>query len=825
VLLLVVYEALKLPAGGSTWQIVLLDALVILGGGLALARFCWGVIAGLDTRSTRQRKRMDALDRIEGAMWDSPDQGRVLQAVLEGALRLVPAGIARIAIYDTEERAFVAGREQSSSGDSRPLDDPSRPGGLSAHVVHTGEPMVFEDVAVDPSPVSSEFFGQDVAAAACVPLSHGARVLGALSVGFAGPYAITGEELGDLGLLARRAALALENARLFENVRREREMAGTLLDAADTFGATLRLDQLLERILDELQQVMPCDAASINLLSDDDCWPVASRGRGHVPARRFTLAEMPHVRRVVSGRAPVIVADVRREPGTAPIDVTDQTRAWLGVPLISKNRVIGALLVDSYRPGAYGEEEARLALAFARQAALAIDNSRLYEQTRGQLRETTLLHDVMTALASTLDVEQLLPYVAHSLCELLKGDVVEICTVEANLETATVVAEYARPDAKIPHRPPRIGQGFDLRDSPAAEEAMARRAPVQVWLNDGDLNPRERTRLEAEGARGVLILPMVARGGALGFAQVWEIYSSRSFSEREVSVGQTLIHPAAIALENTRLFEEVEAARSELLSRAEALQEANVRLQEMDELKNQFLAIMSHELRTPLSSVVGFSEILLEGVVGEMNDDQEDCLRSILVNADHILRLVNDLLDLSRIEAGQMHLDPAPFNVRVLLAEAQATIKPLTEDKAQVLTIECPDQLPLLSADRFRIKQVLLNLLSNACKFTPEKGRITVSCQSDESGVLFSVADTGIGIAPEDQSIIFEEFRQATHGRTSREITGSGLGLAVSKKLIELHGGCIWVESEPGHGATFRFTLPLGAHPPRGRRSASPLVG
>jgi len=244
-----------------------------------------------------------------------------------------------------------------------------------------------------------------------------------------------------------------------------------------------------------------------------------------------------------------------------------------------------------------------------------------------------------------------------------------------------------------------------------------------------------------------------------------------------------------------------------------ALRRANVRLQELDRLKNRFMANMSHELRTPLNSIIGFAEILLDGLVGEMTPEQKGCMSDILSSGEHLLVLINDILDLSKIEAGRMALEPTTFDVAGLLAEVQTTIMPLIEKKSQVLQVEQAAGLPPLTADRFRVKQVLLNLLNNGCKFTPVGGRIGLSCRlADEATILFSVADTGIGIKPEDQEMIFEEFRQAD-GSPEQETSGTGLELAISRWLTGLHGGRIWVESEYGHGATFSFLLPLSGPP------------
>lgn len=808
---------------------------------------------------------------------------------------------------------------------------------------------------------------------------HKDCALGTLCLFDTAPHAVSESDCALLTAIGQQIGVAVENARLFRDVAREREVAHTLLDTAEALSTTLQLDKLLERVLDELQRVVPYDAASISLLHDDRCRIVAFRGLERVPPVRkgCILDEPTLVRRVVHKRGPVIVPDVRDEPDWLPLGGLGPVRSWLGVPLISKDKVIGVLMIDSHQPNTYGEEAARLAFAFAHQAALAIENARLYEQTQAQLREATLLHSVTAALSSTLDLGQILPYVAHSLCEILNGTSARIYSLDEETSTITVIADYAASGATEEERCSALGQTYALADLPTIAEVLARHRPMQVQVDTPEIDPRERAWLEAYRAQAMLLLPMVARGRVLGLAQVWESQGSRCFTEGEIATGQTLIHQATTAMENAqlfeetrrqvrelqllhdvglaaasgvrleetlqaaaealavelegarvalllldpesgtlrveasvgyppdavrdlrlqlgegisgwvaqhgelalvpdvrldpryfeaasdtrselcvpltagsliigalnvespqpnaftpedqrllstlasnltvlieraRLFDEVEAAKVELQQRAEALEEANVRLQELDRLKSQFLANMSHELRTPLNSIIGFSEVLIDGLVGEVPPEQRECLENIRSSGQHLLALINDILDLSKIEAGRMELKPTTFDVAELLAEVQATVIPLIEKKSQVLTVEQPDGLPPLTADRFRIKQVLLNLLSNAYKFTPVGGHITLSCRlADQAMMLFSVADTGIGIKPEDQGIIFKEFRQAD-GSLAREMTGTGLGLAISKRLVEMHGGCIWVESEYGHGATFSFMLPLAGPP------------
>jgi GAF domain-containing protein/DNA-binding response OmpR family regulator len=814
------------------------------------------------------------------------------------------------------------------------------------------------------------------------PIIYKEQVLGALCLFDTTPHSVTENESTLLTTIGQQIGVAIENARLFSDIAHERQVAQTLLGTAEVLGKTLQLDKLLAGALDELQRMVPYDVASISLLHNEACWVVASHGLESSHAATFNLEEHPLVQRVVHERIPVIVSSAHDEPGWLPIEETKSVKSWLGAPLIAKDEVIGVLTVSSHHPDIYNEETARLTLAFAHQTALAIDNSRLYEQTRVQLREAVMLHGVTATLSSTLDMEQMLPYVARSLCEAMNTTSTEIYSLDEEAEAITVVADYASPESTETKQTSNVGKTYALPDFPAAADTLGWSHAVQVRKEDDNTTQADLEFLKARDAQAALLLPIVARGLMMGLAAVWESEGPRRFTQGEIVLGQTLTHQAAIALENARLFEEtrrqvkrtellleaskaaastldstevlrrlaqaiaeaigadmtgayavdesglalqpvtgynvpaektesyskfhiplkehtfveeawqsqkavftddapndtrlhekvlqlfpvqsalllpmivrqeiigglwavwwkdahnfteeelqlaegivrqaavaiqnarlfeeVEASRIELQQRARALEKVNIRLQELDRLKSQFLAHMSHELRTPLNSVIGFSEVLIDGLVGEITPEQMECAENILTSGEHLRALINDVLDFSKIEAGRMTLDIRTFDVQGWLEEAQRTITPLVEKKSQTLTVDVADALPRLVADPVRIKQVLINLLSNANKFTPEGGHIALSCRlADPDTMIFSVTDTGVGIKPEDQEIIFEEFRQSS-GVSAGETEGTGLGLAISKRLVEMHGGSIWVESECEVGSTFSFSVPVG---------------
>ena len=268
----------------------------------------------------------------------------------------------------------------------------------------------------------------------------------------------------------------------------------------------------------------------------------------------------------------------------------------------------------------------------------------------------------------------------------------------------------------------------------------------------------------------------------------------RPFSEREIALVQTFADQAAIAIEIIRLFDEI--------------QEKGRELELASKHKSDFLANMSHELRTPLNAIIGFSDVLGQKMFGELNEKQTDYLGDIASSGRHLLDLVNQILDLSKVEAGRMELEPSTFSPADSIRSSLAFVRERAAAHAIKLVADIPADLPIVTADERKIRQVVLNLLSNAVKFTPDGGVIEISARAAGGELEVSVKDTGIGIPPEDQAAVFEEFKQVGQ-RSDRSREGTGLGLTLAKKFVELHGGRIWVVSAVGTGSTFSFTIPL----------------
>jgi len=310
--------------------------------------------------------------------------------------------------------------------------------------------------------------------------------------------------------------------------------------------------------------------------------------------------------------------------------------------------------------------------------------------------------------------------------------------------------------------------------------------------NDPGVSDVGRSLARALGYRSNLVVPMLLEGNPIGAIAVARA-NPGPFSVKQIALLETFANQAVIAIENGRLLRELE--------------EKGRQLEAASQHKSEFLANMSHELRTPLNAIIGFSEVLSDRMFGELNDKQAEYLKDIYASGTHLLSLINDILDLSKIEAGRMELEVTDFDLPQAIDNALTLVRERAGRRGIRLESTIDERLGEVRADERKIRQVVLNLLSNAIKFTPEGGRIEVAAVPKGGSVEVSVSDTGVGIAPEDQEAVFEEFRQV--GTSAAKQEGTGLGLALCRKFVELHGGGIRVLSEVGRGSTFTFTIPV----------------
>jgi two-component system, NtrC family, sensor kinase len=427
---------------------------------------------------------------------------------------------------------------------------------------------------------------------------------------------------------------------------------------------------------------------------------------------------------------------------------------------------------------------------------IAIENVRLFRELQARTGELTrsvgelkALGEVGQAISSTLNLQTVLRTIVARATQLAGMDAGVIYEYDEQGEVfvprATERLEAEIVDALIA-APVRRGEGVTGRLADAQE-------PIQLPdILEAPAESRIRDTLGLAGYRALLAVPLVREDHLLGGLTVFR-KTPGEFSPEVIELLRTFATQSALAIQNARLFQEIE--------------DKSRQLEIASQHKSEFLANMSHELRTPLNAIIGFSEVLGERMFGELNEKQEEYLKDIHASGQHLLSLINDILDLSKIEAGRMELEPTDFNLPTTLDNALTLVRERAGRRGIALGLTVDERLELIRADERKVRQVMLNLLSNAIKFTPEGGRIEVRAVPVDRMVEISVSDTGAGIAPEDQEAIFEEFRQV--GTAAKKVEGTGLGLALSRKFVELHGGRIWVKSEVGAGSTFTFTIPM----------------
>ena len=691
---------------------------------------------------------------------------------------------------------------------------PSAPGRgtVTGRAILTGS-VVQTDIATDSEHEFRDLTGIFRAVLA-VPMRRETTTIGAIAVNRRDGRPFTDKQVKLLEIFAAQAVIAVENVRLFQELdARNRDLSEALEQqtaTAEILGvissSPTNLAPVFDKILDKACALSDAQLGAVFRLDGERFDAAAWRGV------RKEFAELLRTREYRVGRPmfrpegpwhPVHIEDVTKtaimqDPNLIEIVETEHVRTVLGVPLVREGKMIGSIMMYRREIRPFTDKQIQLVSTFASQAVIAIENARLFRelQVRTQdlartVEQLQALGAVGQAVSSTLDLETVLTTIV-SRADLLAGadggsiyeydEAERVFHMRAAQRFDPELTEVAR-SAPIP-----MGEG-------AVGRAGVTRQPVEIpdIGEHGAYESRLRDAMVRAGLRAVLAVPLVREGRVLGGLVVTRKNPGR-FAPEVVDLLKTLAAQSAIAIQNARLFSELEDKSREL--------EAASRH------KSEFLANMSHELRTPLNAIIGFSEVLGERMFGDLNDKQAEYIQDIQSSGRHLLALINDILDLSKVEAGRMELELSRFDLPAAIGGAVILVRERATRHGLTLDVSVDDQLGQFVGDERKIRQVLLNLLSNAVKFTPEGGRITIRAAPADGGVEISVSDTGIGIAPEDQEAIFQEFRQVgTDYARKRE--GTGLGLALARRFIDLHGGRLWVKSRLGEGSTFTFTLPV----------------
>ena len=643
-----------------------------------------------------------------------------------------------------------------------------------------------------------------------VPLLRGQEAVGALMIRRREVKPFAHKQINLLMTFADQAVIAIENVRLFDEVQaRTRE----LQQALDYQTATSEVLSVMSRspndagpVFDRIVQSASKlgDAVySVVQLYDGDLLSVAATHNFSPEVLQPYLLMYPRKpdRLQLSGRAVmerrvIHVPDILDDPEyPRDLALAGKWRAMLSVPMLRDDDPLGVITVSKAEPGAFSNRQLELLKVFADQAVIAIENVRLFDEVQARTRELAqsveelrALGEVSQAVNSTLELETVLNTIVAKAVQLSGTDAGSIYVLNKVSTKFRLRATYGMDEATVAairDRSIRAGET-------AIGQATEQRQPVQIpdvleTPSAGVLDVVIRA-----GFRALLIVPLIGPDGALGVLVIRRKVPG-AFPVTTVDLLQTFASQSVLAIQNARLFREIEdkSRELELASRH----------------KSQFLANMSHELRTPLNAILGYSELILDGIYGEVPEKASAALERVQSNGKHLLGLINDVLDLAKIEAGRLTLSVAEYSMDQVVASVVAAMETMAAEKHLALRLDLPPALPIATGDEQRIRQVLLNLVSNAVKFT-DAGEVTIRAALTDGAFRVSVSDTGPGISAEDQAKLFNDFQQADSSST-RKKGGTGLGLAISKRFIELHGGRIWVESAPGRGSTFSFELPV----------------
>jgi len=758
----------------------------------------------------QQTATADVLKVISRAAFDLPT---VLNTLVESAARLCEADKAQMLRPTGEDGSYYSAASYGHSPEylehmRAQVWAPGR-GTTVGRVMLEGKSVQIPDVLADPEYTAHETQRLGgFRTILVVPLLREGVPIGLLAMHRAAVRPFTHKQIELVETFADQAVIAIENARLFDEVQaRTRELSESLEQQT----ATAEILSVISNSLSDTQPVFDAIVGSgLNLFPGAtvtialaeagkvDAAAVAAPDPAGIEAVRrrcpFPLThEYMHSTAILDGRI-VDVADVENPPPELAVGARNFAptgyRAVTIMPMMRGDVAIGALSVSRRAPGLLSDKERAVLKTFADQAVIAIENTRLLNELRESLQQQTATADVLKVISrSTFDLQTVL----HTLIE----SAVRLCDADQGTITRQKDGVFYRAES----------YGF-------SSEFMELVKDVPVKLERGTINGRvllegttihipdvladpDFTFTEAQrlgGFRTALGVPMLREGVPIGLLALTRL-EVRPFTDREVELVTTFADQAAIAIKNVRLFDEI--------------QDKSRQLEDASRHKSQFLASMSHELRTPLNAIIGLTEMMVTNAARFGTEKALEPLNRVHRAGTHLLGLINQVLDLSKIEAGKLELNQTLVNLPPLIDEVVGTARQLAEQNKNRLLVQSPENLGALTVDPMRLRQILLNLLSNACKFT-KQGEVKLKVRKVADGrdwIEFSVADTGIGMTPEQQAKLFEEFAQA-ESSTAQRYGGTGLGLAITRKLARMMAGDVTVQSEAGKGSVFTVRLP-----------------
>ena len=766
--------------------------------------------AGADRELQESLEYQTAISDVLGVISRSPSEVQpVLETIAKTARRLCEADRA-IVLRLEKDRFLPVARDGIKLGPFDKLMDERPPAAdgttVAGRAVAEKRAIHIEDFRAEPQlPHLKGVLGDPRRTMLGVPLFRDETALGAIVLTRTVVRPFAQQQIDLVTTFADQAVIAIENARLLKASGAHSELQESLQQQTATADvlkvisrSTFDLQTVLDTLTKSAARLCHADKANIARVKGDAFQFVAFSGfeaeyREYMKGLQTNRVDRGSItgRTVLEGRI-VHVPDVLADPEFTWFEAQKRGgfRTGLGVPLLRERTPIGVFFLTRNKVDPFTQPQIELVTSFADQAVIAIENTRLFEEVQARNRDLTALSEVGRAVSLTLDLKVVLKTIVDRAVELSATDGGSIFYYREEVG-AFELGETSGFDEEVVAR-------FRNLDILASEtglgEAIAKRQPLQIPdVSTRARNPLRDAALEA-GLRAALIVPLIGAEGPLG-ALVLRRRHSGEFSETVISLMQAFADQSAIALENARLFEEIARKSREL--------------EVASQHKSQFVANMSHELRTPLAAMLGYAELLRDGMFGELPEKSIRIIERVQANGKHLLGLINTVLDISKIESGQFKLSLVEYSLDSMVETVRVATESLASAKKLSFRTDVVKGLPYGLGDEPRLTQVLLNLVGNAIKFT-DAGEVCISADAKNGSFVVSVSDTGPGIPYEERERIFDKFHQVDSTSTKTK-GGTGLGLAIAKEIIEMHGGRISVESIVGRGSTFRMELPVRA--------------